>query len=111
MQKVSPVFAAVPLILLHASAMASQQSGSINLVAVASVPSPGFAVAGSRTAMPTCATDATWAIPQTTDDSSKQMIAAVLTAYASGRPVLVQGSGTCNAQQTNRENVSNIVIQ
>ena len=50
---------------------------------------------GSRTARPTCATQDRWVINLSTQ-TGQAMYAAVLTAIASGRKIMVHGAGTCS---------------
>ena len=90
---------------------ASEQGGKVTRVAIGSTPPSAFGVDGTRTAMPACATDGSWVIAPTSDDSSKEMFSAVLTAFAAGKKITVVGTGNCSVLQPMREQVLYIVVE
>lgn len=97
-------FAAAILSSAH-PAMASQQSGTVALVATSNSTAPdGIVMNGSRTAKPACATDDVWAT------NSAKVFSIFLSAYLSGRSMTVVGTGACNASQPNREDVGYVTI-
>lgn len=92
---------------------ASQQVGQVQQVAISAGGAPnGITMnGGTRTAKPACATDDLWDIPSPTSDSAKAVLSGLLSAYLSGKTVTVVGTGTCNAQQTSREDINYILLQ
>ena len=92
-------------------AHAGSQIGSITAVSVDNNGSPYvFLVSGTHNGQPACATDAYWAVTNLGTDNAKSMVATILTAYATGRQVNVQGSGAC-PQGYPREAVNFIIAQ
>jgi len=49
---------------------------------------------GTRTGQPACATQNRWSI-NTTTAKGQAMLSVLLTAYASGKPISIQGTGDC----------------
>lgn len=98
-------FMIVASICMPAPVLASQQSGTITLVATSNTTGPdGIIMSGTRTAKPACATDDVWAA------TSAKVFSVFLSAYLAGRSITVVGTGACNASQTNREDVGYVTI-
>jgi hypothetical protein len=95
------------------AACASQQTGQVKQVALFSDATPNgvFMTNGSRTAKPACATDDLWVVPSPTTDNAKALISGLLSAYLSGKTVYVVGTGSCDVNQTNREDIAYILLQ
>jgi hypothetical protein len=70
-----------------------------------------FAISGTRTSTPACATDSYWAIPSPSSDNAKALLSMVLTAFAANKTIIVHGNGGCNAVFTNREEVGYLMVQ
>lgn len=88
-------------------ALASQQSGTIALIAnsnAAPAAPDGILLTGSRTAKPACATDDIWAM------TNAKTFSFALSAYLAGRSITVVGMGACNASQPNREDVGYVTM-
>lgn len=100
--------------LLATSALASEQEGTVTLIAAANSSGEpyGFAVAGQRTTKPACASnDDIWTISNPSSDAAKAVLSLVLTAKASNQHIRVVGNGACDAIQQGRETVAYITIQ
>lgn len=74
---------------------ASQQTGTVQSYAIGTSASSAVIVSGSRTAMPACATDSSWAVDGSTSNGA-QLMAAIMTAKTTGRSVVVVGTGACD---------------
>jgi len=89
-------------------AQASQQTGTVYSYAIPSNGSSALIMnAGTRTAIPACATDPVWSIPANAANLNA-MIAGIMTAAAQGRTIDVVGIGTCDPSFPNREMISYI---
>jgi hypothetical protein len=53
----------------------------------------GFLTSGTRTALPSCATDTLWVTPEA--GGNDVLIASILSLIAQGKPFAVYGTGTC----------------
>ena len=102
--KISSVFLLLAVKIAE-PAIASQQSGTITMYTIASSGSNAFMVSGSRTAPPACATDPYWSVPASAPNADTLM-AAVITARETGRPVTVTGKGTCDPALPTREEIN-----
>lgn len=83
-------------------------SGSINTVLPHSGGVMIFNQTGTRTGRPACSTQDRWAINGTTD-GGKIIISTLLTAYAQGKQISIQGTGTCTAW-SDTETVDYIIV-
>lgn len=103
---------ALSLVALAASggALASDQTGPVSWVGLDNTGPYSFALIGTRSTKPACATDDAWAIIGPTTDSSKSMLSGVLTVYGTGKTMQVVGTGTCDATSPTREKVLYILI-
>jgi hypothetical protein len=87
------------------TAIASQQTGTVSLLAVANSEAPkAVALSGPRTATPACATDGMWAF------KDMSVLSVIISAKFNNKAITINGTGTCSAQHTNREEVSYITI-
>lgn len=87
------------------AALASQQTGTVTLLAVANSDSPDAVVLnGTRTTPPACATDGAWSFK----DAS--VISVILSAKFNNKSITINGTGACAAQHTTREEISYITI-
>ena len=84
---------------------ASQHDGTIQSYTLARMGSGAMIVSGSRTAVPVCATDLAWSVDGSTNNGA-QLVAAIMTARATGRSVTVVGTGTCDPNFPTREMVN-----
>lgn len=101
---------AVLFLLGGVPAQASQQTGTVYSYAIPSNGSSALIMsAGTRTAIPACATDPVWSIPANSANLNA-MIAGIMTATAQGRTIDVNGVGTCDPSFPNREMISYIVF-
>ena len=92
-------------------ALAGDQTGKVIMVG-GDIGNPFvFAVSGTRTSQPACATDSSWAIPNPTSDNAKGLLSLVMTAFASNKTIIVHGNGGCNLTFLNREEVAYLFIQ
>jgi hypothetical protein len=92
--KIALVGASVSATWCSAAQASNTGAGNIKLI----TPVPGidllFVQTGTRTTPPSCATNTRWALDTST--STGQAAAAVLlTAYATGKQIVVYGTGTC----------------
>jgi hypothetical protein len=104
--RILPYLPCAALCVAHTNALASQQTGQVQVVYIADNTSPnGLSMSGARTTKPACATDDLWVftLPQT--------LSGVLSAYMSGKSISVFGTGTCGTAQPNRESVSYVTVQ
>lgn len=102
---------ALSVAALATPAFAGDQTGKVTLVG-GDIGNPFvFAISGTRTSTPSCATDSNWAIPAPSSDNAKALLSLVLTAFAANKTVTVHGNGGCNATFTNREEVAYLFIQ
>ncbi len=102
---------AIVMVGLTTPAMAGNQSGTVTAVSIDNNGGPYiFMLSGTHGSQPGCASDAYWAITNISTDNAKSMIATILTAYASGKPVYVEGAGTCPASYP-RESVAFVIAQ
>ncbi|MFK0298748.1 hypothetical protein ACIQTU_05970 [Brevundimonas sp. NPDC090276] len=77
-------------------AMASQASmGTVYGVMAHDTGNAFFYQTGTRTTRPTCATEDRWVFGIATP-TGQAMMATLLTAYATGRNVTIQGTGVCS---------------
>lgn len=87
----------------------SAGSGGINTLLPISGGLLFFGHTGTRTARPTCATQQDrWVINGTTD-GGKIIISTLLSAYAQGKQIFVQGNGAC-ANWSDTETVDYIIV-
>ena len=92
-------------------AMAGSQTGTVTAVSIDTNGGPYvFMLSGTHGAQPGCASDGYWAITSISTDNAKSMIATILTAYASGKQVYVEGAGTCPPSYP-RESVAFVIAQ
>lgn len=79
-----------------APALASEASmGTVYGVLAHDTGNAFFYQTGTRTARPACATEDRWVFGITTP-TGQAMMATLLTAYATGRNVTIQGTGVCS---------------
>jgi hypothetical protein len=91
------------------SLASSAGNGSINTLLPISGGLLFFSHTGARTAKPACATQDRWVINGTTD-GGRIIISTLLSAYALGKQVSVQGNGACG-NWTDTETVDYIIVQ
>lgn len=105
-------FAACICALLSSPALASSQTSTVG--SIGGDNSGGafaFWLTGTRTGKPSCASaDDNWVISNPSSDNAKALLSLILTAFAAGKTVIVQGTGACDATQTTREAVAWIII-
>lgn len=90
------IASATPIILGAFPAIAGSSNGAVSRLLVNSSNTVMF-TAGSVANKPACSTvPNSWAFSLTTP-SGKAMYALLLTAYAQGKQVVVEGTGTCSA--------------
>ncbi len=84
-------------VLLSQACAAGNQSGTVNYVIVrASDGLVYFTINGApKSGSPACATIPYWMIRDENSNAGKQQYAMLMTAKATGKPVLVSGSNTC----------------
>lgn len=100
---------AVLISMISLPAAASVQAGKVTDVYVSSgTDGSAFQASGTRTAKPACATENLWSLENPSSDSGKALLAALLTAYSTGRDIEIHGTGTCNSMIPTRENISYI---
>lgn len=96
---------------MTASAYAGTQTGTVANVSVDNNGGPYvFFMSGTHSGQPACAQDGYWAINDISTDSAKAMLATILTAYALGRQVYVNGTGACSGGYA-REAVGYVIAQ
>jgi hypothetical protein len=100
------VSAALSLLLCNNTAFASQQTGTVALLAVANNDATPKAVSlsGIRTTAPACATDGMWAF------KDMSILSVILTAKFNNKPITINGTGACAAQNTTREEIAYITV-
>jgi hypothetical protein len=104
--RASPL-AAVALLCAPTPVLASQQSGTVALVATSNAAPnapDGIVLSGTRTAKPACATDDVWAA------TSAKTFSLALSASLASRSMTIVGTGACNASQPNREDIGYVTI-
>jgi hypothetical protein len=88
-------FAALSLTASLSPAQASQQGpGKVSLVHVMNNGVVIFILSGNRTAQPSCSTQQRWAFNSTTA-AGQAKLSLLLTAYSSGKILVVYGTATC----------------
>lgn len=113
-RRVADMFGAITVIAILSvpmAAHASEQTGPVSVLTVASSGAAGFVLSGATTPKPACATEGVWVIPEAYPDKAKAILSVILTAYSTGRNVKVMGTGTCDPVLTNRENVAWVTVQ
>jgi len=102
---------AIIFFALNASpAAASDQQGKVIQVAGDTGNPAVFLLSGTRTSMPSCATEGWWALPTASTDQGKALLSLILTAFAANKTVTVHGSGACTAF-SNREDVAWLIVE
>ena len=97
--------------LLSGPAVASGQTSKVSSVGGDnSGGSYAFYLTGTRSGKPSCATDDNWSIPNPSSDNAKALLSMVLTAFAAGKTVQVQGTGACDPTAATREVVAWMII-
>ena len=92
-------------LLINGPCWASQQDGTVQFYTLARAGPGAMVVSGARTAVPACATDSAWSVDGSTGNGA-QLVAAIMTARATGRSVTVVGTGTCDPASPTREMVN-----
>ena len=107
------VFAFALASMVFASPVAaSDQTGHILQVAADNYGGGYAFYAGARTGKPACAaSDDYWIIVGPSTDNAKAMLSLILTAYATGKTVIIHGNGSCDVGSPTRESVGYIVLQ
>ena len=86
----------VLLCLISGASYAGTQSGFVARLEVRAVDGLiFFSLSGAKTGSPACATRRYWMIKDENSNAGKQQYSMLLTAYTSGKPVMVAGMGTC----------------
>ncbi|MDO7833670.1 hypothetical protein Q4610_01300 [Sphingobium sp. HBC34] len=99
------------LALTPGLAQASNSSvGCITNITMEAAGVANFTQDGTRTTRPACATDARWTLDGTTA-SGQARLAALLTAYATGKRIVIIGTGACVAPFSTIETINYFTIQ
>lgn len=65
---------------------------------------------GTSSGRPSCATGSYWIIAHEDSESGKKQFAMLMTAYATGSPVVLHGMGACN-RWSDGEDIDEIFLQ
>jgi len=105
MKRITISILSVLAVLTGNPCWASQQDGTIQSYTLARMGSGAMIMSGTRTAAPACVTDYAWSVDGSTSNGA-QLVAAIMTARATGRSVTVVGTGTCDPNSPTREMVN-----